>query len=255
MAAQPSSKLANSVLPEPLYRALVHVFAQGISGTMLVGGTALAGYYAGHRRSDDLDLFVRDAAAHRATVLAVKSLRGLHAGIAEQQHTSQFYSATVRLNEHHFTVQVVLDAHLFEVAGSMQAPDGVRVADLETLLRMKAATLVSRCSEKDLYDLEWLFGKFPGLDVRRLLELGSAIDAGMNAESALLNVVGTELSVARCGFSSSQSPAEVFADIKSLKARIADALDKAARQQPTPAIGELVRKLGSNGPVSPKREE
>ena len=48
---------------------------------MLVGGTALAGYYAGHRRSDDLDLFVRDEAACRAAVLAVKSLVTLGAGI------------------------------------------------------------------------------------------------------------------------------------------------------------------------------
>ena len=127
MATQPSSRLATSVLPAPLHRALVHMFAQGISDCMLVGGTALAGYYAGHRRSDDLDLFVRDSAAHRATVLAAKSLRDLHAYIVEQQNSSQFYSAACHLNDHDFTVQVVLDANLFDVGKSNEASDGVEV--------------------------------------------------------------------------------------------------------------------------------
>ena len=62
LARKPESGLAAEVLPPPLYRALTHVFAQGIDGAMLVGGTALAGYYAGHRRSDDLDLFTGEHA-------------------------------------------------------------------------------------------------------------------------------------------------------------------------------------------------
>ncbi len=72
---KPQSRLAADVLPAPLHRALRHVFAQGLSGSMLVGGTALAGYYAGHRRSDDLDLFTKDDLSQAAAVLAVKSLR------------------------------------------------------------------------------------------------------------------------------------------------------------------------------------
>ena len=49
---KPKSRLAADVLPAPLHRALTHVFSSGLSGCMLVGGTALAGYYAAHRRSD-----------------------------------------------------------------------------------------------------------------------------------------------------------------------------------------------------------
>ena len=66
LAREPQSSLAEQVLPGPLYQALTHVFGQGVSGCMLVGGTALAGYYAGHRRSDDLDLFTEDAFSQRA---------------------------------------------------------------------------------------------------------------------------------------------------------------------------------------------
>lgn len=61
LATLPRAELAARFLPAPLWRGLSHVFAQGLSDTMLVGGTALAGFYAGHRRSDDLDLFVGTA--------------------------------------------------------------------------------------------------------------------------------------------------------------------------------------------------
>ena len=74
MALAPDSRLAQRVLPDPLYRALTHVYAQRISGCMLAGGTAISGYYAGHRRSDDLELFAKDEDAHRAAVLAARSL-------------------------------------------------------------------------------------------------------------------------------------------------------------------------------------
>ena len=45
LARKPESGLAAEVLPPPLYRALTHVYAQGVDGTMLVGGTALPGRF------------------------------------------------------------------------------------------------------------------------------------------------------------------------------------------------------------------
>lgn len=243
MATRPDSGLAAKTLPEPLYEALVHVFAQGISDCMLVGGSALAGYYAGHRRSDDLDLFARDSNATRATVLAVQSLRAAGVTIEELQNTKQFYSAQCQSRTHRFTVQVVLDANLYSVGDAMEAADGVMVADLETLLKTKAATLVSRCSEKDLYDLKWLFGRFPDLDARELVPLGAEIDGGMSAESLLISLAGTSLELSSCGFSHAQEAKEVFAEIRSLKRLLMSAFEKVARHEPTPAVGELIRRL------------
>lgn len=248
MATQPNSSLAATTLPGPLYDALVHVFAQGIAGCMLVGGTALAGYYAGHRRSDDLDLFAGDGGALKATVLAVQSLRSLGGAFDELQNTRQFYAASCNLQEHRFTIQVVLDANLFRVGSAIEAADGVCVAGLETLLKMKAATLLSRCSEKDLYDLKWLFERFPALNTRELVPLGAEIDGGMNAESLLISLAGAPLQLESCDFSHSLSAEEVFAEIRPLKQRLMNAFDKVARSQPTPPVGELIRNLRSTGP-------
>ncbi len=54
---------------------------------MLVGGTALAGFYAGHRRSDDIGLFVQDELSFAEAKLTVASLDQLGA-VLTQQHSS-----------------------------------------------------------------------------------------------------------------------------------------------------------------------
>jgi hypothetical protein len=243
MAPTPDSKIAARTLPAPLYRALKHVFAQGITRCMLVGGTALAGYYAGHRRSDDLDLFAGDESSWRAAVLAVKSLGSLGAAILERQSSSQFYSATCELDEHPFTVQVVLESDLFVSGGFYRASDGVLVADLATLLKMKAATLVSRCAEKDLYDLLWLLRREPDLTLERLVELGSQVDGGMNAEAVLTSLVGTTPSKEACAFSLTESPGAVLRKVSKLRNELERGFEKLAREQPAPPIRELIRKL------------
>lgn len=243
MEKQPDSKLASQVLPAPLYAALRHVFSQGVADCMLVGGSALAGYYAGHRRSDDLDLFVKDASAMQATVLAVVSLQNLGCTFHKKQSTPQFYDATCELKGHAFTVQVVVDANLFAAGGFIRVDDGVAVADLNTILKLKAATLVSRCSEKDLYDLIWLLQHFAGLRLESLVELGREIDDGMNAEAMLISLAGTTLREQACGFSIAQPQDKVFKQVNALKASLALSLDKLSRKQPLGPVGELIRAL------------
>ncbi|MBI4563392.1 MAG: nucleotidyl transferase AbiEii/AbiGii toxin family protein [Planctomycetes bacterium] len=245
LATAPDSRLAARVLPPALYRALTHLFGEGLRGCMLVGGTALAGYYAGHRRSDDLDIFAADAVSWRAGTLAVKALSRRRAVVEEQRTTSGFQSTTCRLDGHPFTVQIVLDANLFVVGRSIRAADGVRVADLPTLVKMKAATLVSRCAEKDLYDLHWLLRREPGLTPQQLMELGLEIDGGMNAEAVLGSLVGAVLRRKACAFSRTEGAGAVFRKVSMLRERLGRGFEKLAQGRPAPPIGELIRKLGS----------
>lgn len=240
---KPESGLAAEVLPSPLYRALVHVFAQGVDRTMLVGGTALAGYFAGHRRSDDLDLFTEDALAQRAAVLSVKSLLEIGAAQTEERSSAHFYHAACRLDGHHFTAQVVLDSNLFAVGSSDQAGDGVVVANPGTLLKMKAATLVSRASEKDLFDLGWFFEQDDSIDVPTLIARGQEIDGGMNGESLLISLVGTDLRKSACGFSVTRSPEQVFTEVTRVQKGLIQGVDSYLRQQSPPPIAELIRRL------------
>lgn len=242
---QPNIELAKRVLPRPLLEALKHVFAQGVENCGLVGGTALAGFYAGHRRSDDLDLFARDAIGMRACTLAVRSLERLGASLTAATHSQQYFHVQCELGEHRFTVDVVEDENLFRIGSFVRLAGGIAVADLKTLLRMKAATLVSRCSEKDLYDLLWLLERFPGLGVTELVGLGREIDTGVDPESILASLGGATLREEACRFSldSSVSAEEIHRRICSLREDLIDGVAKFLRKQPAPPLAPFVRKL------------
>ena len=210
---------------------------------MLVGGTALAGYYAAHRRSDDLDLFTEDPLAQRAAILSVQSLRQLGSSFADERSSAHLYHATCRLDGHDFTAQVVLDSNLFAIGSSLEADDGVVVATPETLLKMKAATLVSRASEKDLYDLAWFFGEDEQLDIANLIALGLEVDGGMNGEAVLTSLVGAEMHESACDFSLSQSAKEVLTEVARVKKSLIQCVKNHLREQPAPPIARLIRML------------
>jgi hypothetical protein len=243
LARNPESSLAAKVLPPPLHQALRFVFAQRVDGAMLVGGTALAGYYAGHRRSDDLDVFTDGPLSHKAMVLSVKSLGQIGASLAFERSSAHFYHATCRLDGHDFTAQVVLDPNLFAIGSGSQADDGVVVADPRTLLKMKAATLVSRASEKDLYDLAWFLEQDDRLDVPTLITLGKEVDGGVNGEAILINLVGTEMRESACGFSLTRSPEEVLAVVTRVQSALIRSVENHLRKQPAPPIAALIRRL------------
>ena len=191
--------LADRVLPPQLLCALRHVFGQGLKDCILVGGTALAGFYAGQRRSDDLDLFTGDPIAFRETVLAVRSLSSIGVDLTERSHSNQYYRAVCYVEELGFTVDVVLDEPFIDIAESNAIGDVV-VADLLTLFAMKAAALVFRCSEKDLYDLLWLFKAYADRELSDLIELGRRVDAGVNGETLVYAIGSADLERSACGF-------------------------------------------------------
>lgn len=239
--AKPDINRARKVLPAPLFAAIQEIFQKKPFDTALVGGTALAGFYAGHRRSDDIDLFTKSEAAQKSAVLAVKSLKSLGANLLSEQESSVFYDSSWQHNGHRFTAQVVLDAGLYNV-GSFERADEITVASLSTIFKMKAATLVSRCSEKDLFDLQWLFNYFPELQLADLIQSGFEIDAGVNAENMLASIAGTTLRAEACDFSLEGAPAEeTYQEIMKFKKELKAQLKVFLKAQPTPELGKLVR--------------
>ena len=232
------------MLPPPLLQALRHVFAQRISGCMLVGGTALAGFYAGHRRSDDLDLFTGSAAAFTQTVLAVRTLRSLGVELSETAHSNQYFRAVCHHQEFAFTVDVVLDEHVFGITETNRTGDVV-VAGLPGLLAMKAATLVSRCSEKDLYDLVWLCNAFPDRALPDLIELGRTVDGGVTGETLVYSIGSTRLEREACGFAVEfgVSAAAVFRQVTAFQRDLLTTLDRHLTSGATSPLRDLVRRI------------
>lgn len=236
--------LAVRVLPPSLLQALRHVFAQRVSGCMLVGGTALAGFYAGHRRSDDLDLFTGSSAAFRQTVLAVRTLQSLGVELQETAHSRQYFRAVCQQRDFAFTVDVVHDEHVFGIADTNRSDDVV-VAGLSGLLAMKAATLVSRCSEKDLYDLIWLCHAFPDRKLPDLVELARTVDGGVTGETLMYSIGSTSLEREACGFAVDfgVSVAAVFRQVTAFQRELLTALDRHLSRAATSPLRDLVSRI------------
>jgi hypothetical protein len=215
---EPSLDLAQRILPAPLLKALEYLAAHA-EDYCLVGGTALAGFYAGHRRSDDLDLFTKDDFAQKAVVQAILSLKEIGAEFSHQRETRQHFHCLCVLNQHQFTIDVVLDANFYAYTQSHTKIKKLNIATLDGLLAMKIATLVSRCSEKDLYDLIWLFSNFRKPQFSEFTSLGEQIDSGVNDESILISLSGSSLRESACHFSEDQgvSAKQVYEKVTAFK--------------------------------------
>ena len=138
----------------------------------------------------------------------------------------QYFKTTSFFQNHNFTIDVVLDENFFTFAGYKKIEYGFVVADLQTILMTKISTLLSRCSEKDFYDLIWLLRYFPKISFAEIINLGQKIDAGFNGESLLLSIHGSNIKEESCGFAAKQgvSSKAVFGQIISFKKKMEKAL-------------------------------
>ena len=142
---QPFNKISSKVTPKVLHEVLKHIFFQIKEGLWLIGGTALAGFYAEHRRSDDLDLFAADLFTQEASIRAIRSLKNKGAQFSGERHTPTYYHADVMFMNHSFTIDNVLDENLHKIGSAYTVSDGILVANLALLFATKIACLVSRC--------------------------------------------------------------------------------------------------------------
>lgn len=223
-----------------------------------MGGTALAGYYAEHRRSDDLDLFAVDATAHKMAQLALRSLEQEGALFSNELSSPEYYHSDVEFRGHPFTVDIVLDVHLHQLGGAIQTHDNVWVVDLDTIFATKAACLVSRCSEKDLFDLAWMFERAKKTDMETLIEKGSAIDGGLSVETLLISLQGAQLRKEACHFllaDSNLTVDRVYKTIQNLRKKLIRLLlDYEKNQPPTPEVEALSQAMADQKRMMKKKD-
>lgn len=251
---KPFDRISEKAVPEVIRMAVSLIFRFVGEEVWFVGGSALAGYYAEHRRSDDIDLFVRDERAYRGAVAAVRAL-GKHGFHFQSESTSPFfYRAVLESQGHSFTTEVVLDENLHRVGKTCPTLDGVWVADLSTLLMMKIACLVSRCSEKDLFDLDWLFMHVGNLSPRAMIEMGLHLDGGLSAATLLIGLRESNLRKEACQFilpNSGFTVDQVFRKISLLRKRLIDTFvsyeKSAPLSQEAKALSQAVRDMKKSG--------
>lgn len=230
---RPSAKILAHAVSAPLAEVLRKLSAQLNEKIWLVGGTALSAYYLGHRRSDDLDLFVADPVSLEMAVMAVKSLVKEGLKLSDVSRTPLYYHANAEYKGHPFTIDIVVDENVHRNGHASKVADGLHVADMDTLFAMKAACLVSRASEKDLFDLADMLGRLKHWDVALLISAGKTIDAGVDAETLLISLKGALLRREACHFllpGSQITVDQAFQTIMTLRNKLVDLLIIYARE-------------------------
>jgi len=240
----PFSKISEKAVPEAIRDSVRFIFKNATGKLWFVGGSALAGYYAEHRRSDDIDLFAADEIAYQSTVRAIRALKTQGALLERESMSPLFYRTDAKFRNHSFTIAAVVDQNVHDVGESIQTEDGVVIASPGTLLMMKTACLVSRCSEKDLYDLDWMFEKMGTPEIEELVSMGQKLDGGLNVETLLISLKGTVLRKEACNFilpGSKMTIDDVYKRIKRLQSKLIKyLLEYEKKSQPPEMVRELM---------------
>lgn len=246
---KPRTNISEKSTPPVLREALIHIFQNAGPDLWLVGGTALAGYYAEHRRSDDLDLFAITPEAHRSTILTVKSLTTIGAVFSNERTSPYYYHVDSIWKNHKFTIDVVLDENLGRAGTALKTQEAV-VADLPTLFAQKSACLVSRVSEKDLFDLDWIFDQAKKIDIKEVIQAGQKFDGGVSTETLLISLQGAILRKEACHFLLPQAaltPEEAYKKIEALRKKLISLLleyeKKEALRPELKALSQTMRRV------------
>jgi hypothetical protein len=185
MGASPPSRLT------PFQTDLLREFFAREQRLFLTGGGALAGFYFGHRDTEDLDLFsppgldLGDAARAMGEAAAACG-----AVVTPLQTYADFRRLLATRGEERCLVDLVIDR------AAMVDPDKarfgqVRVDTLREIASNKICTVLSRSEVKDLIDLQLLLGT--GLDLRDVLR--DAHEKDLSADPTALGWVLDQITI------------------------------------------------------------
>jgi Nucleotidyl transferase AbiEii toxin, Type IV TA system len=175
----------------PLQRDLLDGFFEREQRFFLTGGGALAGFYFGHRETEDIDLFGAPGldlgdAAHAIEGAAAAA----GATLTSMKTFPDFRRLLAARGEEQCIVDLVIDRAPM-VEPTKAAFGVVRVDTLREIAANKICTLLSRSEIKDLVDLEALVGA--GIDLGRAFADAQKKDGG--ADPATLAWVLDQISI------------------------------------------------------------
>lgn len=193
----------------PLQRSLLSSFFAREQRFFLTGGAALAGFYFGHRETEDLDLFTSpgvglDDAEHALTEAATE----LGAAVSPLRRYADFRRFLVVCGAEECVVDLVVDrAPTIDVHKVQRGQ--IRVDTLREIAANKVCTLLSRSEIKDLVDLRALLES--GVDLAQALADAEQKDAGV--DPATLAWVLDQVSIhpeARMPYGEEPEPLDAF---------------------------------------------
>lgn len=162
----------------PLQRDLLIGFFDREQRFFLTGGAALAGFYFGHRTTEDLDLFSApgpDLADAARTVTEVA--RGCGADAVPQKTFEEFRRLLVTRGDEQCIVDLVVD-RAPAVDPEKEARGSIRIDTLREIAANKLSTLLGRSELKDLIDVREILAM--GAELRQVVEDGQRKDGSVD---------------------------------------------------------------------------
>jgi hypothetical protein len=147
-----------------LQQDLLREFAAREQRMFLTGGAALAGFYFGHRTTEDLDFFAAPGLDLGEAARALEEAASAAGASLQAVRTfPTFRRFLARRGGETCVVDLVIDQAPM-VVSEKDVREGVRVDPLREIAANKVCALVSRSEIKDLVDLKFLLGSGLSLD-------------------------------------------------------------------------------------------
>ena len=160
----------------PFQRALLDAFFARERRWFLTGGAALAGFYFGHRATEDLDFFSPPGPPLEQAVGALQgAAAAVGATVTPLISSLDFKRFDVRRGEESCPVDLVID-RAPAVDSDKPLRGAIRVDTLREIAANKLCTLLGRAEIRDLVDLKFLLGA--GNDLQVALADAQSKDGG-----------------------------------------------------------------------------
>lgn len=200
----------------PFQRALLEAFFRRAPAFYLTGGGALAGFYLGHRRTEDLDLFTTEEALDAGERALQEAADELGASVERLQTSPDFRRRLVRRSDESLVVDLVRERVTAGQRAKIQRGT-IRLDSAEEILANKLCALLSRAELRDLVDVVAL--ERAGLHIEEVLPDAMQKDGGLTP--AQLAWVLSELRIGDdARIPGSLSAAELRAALESLIHRL-----------------------------------
>lgn len=142
----------------------------------LTGGAALAGFYLGHRETNDLDLFTLENEIENGFSIVRDVANTLGATVEPIQTAPDFRRLLVKRGDEGVVVDLIRE-YLFQLDREKREINGIRIDSPEEILANKLCALLSRSEIRDLVDVREL--EKAGFDLKNALIAAQKKDTGL----------------------------------------------------------------------------
>ena len=143
----------------------------------LTGGAALVGFYFGHRKTEDLDLFTLENEIENGFAIVKEVAKSLDATVESIITSPDFRRLLIKRETEAVVVDLVRE-YVFQLETDKPIINGIRIDSPDEILANKLCTLLSRSEIRDLIDVRQL--ENAGFSLKNAFQVAAKKDTGLS---------------------------------------------------------------------------